>query len=271
MDPEELEQLDQEETQDTGQTQSEESEDQQDSQDEGSTESQQGETSSATQQQATPVGMSKEDLREVLASVTAANQANAQPQKELSPEEVAKAFNVYEIPAPMVQRLAGEDPEVQKEVLGHFQQMRDGLVRQALTISAYQQQLLKDQMMQQLAPALQMAQGVYQQEQRKRFFEEYPDLAGVEPLLEEIRDNMIAKGVKFDSEKHAFTEVAKRARAVLAKLPRTEGGNGGQGAQGQTQQSANRMSTVSSGGQGGVGASNKGGGKNRPAWLEALE
>ena len=225
---------------------------------------QQQQAAGSEQQPPTPakpdsVTLSKEQIQELISGTAKAVQPPAQEQK-LSQEELNKLLNVFRVQPQHAQKL-GLQAETAVEAL---QEIIDAAVRQAVTMSAYQQEALKRDFIGQLTPLRSFAQEQQEQKMRTEFMSTFPEFKGYEPLLETVYRTMVAEGTRFDTREKAFEAVAERARAVITKLP-------GVGQQSQKQAASattgKKMSTLSGGGQGGGGGSTKGGEKTTAQML----
>lgn len=209
------------------------------------------------------IGLTKEQLQELVQGATAGVaqqfQQQGQQQGQMSQEEFEKAFQFYKPSPALLEKFGGQ------EALPLLMELRDGLVRQALTMAAHYHQMQLREFEGRINPQLSAAQEVHMARMRDKFMEEYPDLKNCEPLLVEIRDSLLASGVRFKTQKEAFDAVATKARSILKSLaPQGQQQQGAAG--GQQRGSTNNMSTVSSGGQGGVGAGSGSGGGKKPSW-----
>jgi hypothetical protein len=187
-----------------------------------------------------------------------------------------KAFNVYKFDPDKLARLGYNEDQI-ASVAPVYEDMRDGLVRQAVTMAAYQMGLLKEELMKQFQPALDSARQQMETQLKAEFLDKHKDLVGYEPLLEEIKNRMVAQNKQFASKEVLFETISTEARAIIDKVLKrgTAGGGapaggGGNGNGNGQQQQSHRMSTVSTGGQGGAGGSPAGTG-DKPGWLKALE
>ena len=190
-------------------------------------------------------------------------------EKQVTQEEFDKMFNIYRPTEQLLAYLRSDDPKV---VIAAYQELAHGAARQAVTIASH---LIANQIAEirgQFQPAMDMAQERAMEQAKTEFFEKNPDLKGLDPLLVLIRDQMVAKGVKFKTKEEAFKAVADEARKQMEALPglRT-GANGGAGGAGAAGQGAgnppSRMPTLSGGkGSGGAGdgAAASGGAGNKP-------
>lgn len=205
---------------------------------------------------ATKTPLTREDMIEAIKAVQqpAANGQQAPPQT-VSEEDFNKMFNVVRLdPARAAQILGIGDPTgMNPEQVTHLNQFAHDVVRQAVTMAAFQMQQMQRQIEEQFRPALTRAQVEAEREAKSEFFEKNPALKDYEPLLVEIKERLVAQGFKGTKEQW-FSTLAGEANKVLAKVPGLKVSNPGQ----QQQPKTSRMSTVSTGGQGGSGVPSKG-------------
>lgn len=200
------------------------------------------------------VGLSKEQLAEIVQSSVKAVQP--QQQQQYTQEDFDRAFNVVKV-TPEV--LAKFGLPATPEAAVAFGELTQAIVRQAVTMASYQVENTKRQLLEQFSqeygPARQFA--IEQQEQRlkEEFFTSHPDLKGYDPLLVQVKDQLLREGQDFKGDKQAvFKAVADRTRAIIKSLPGLNGQNQQQQPQNGSPRPTGKMSTVSAGGQGGAGA-----------------
>jgi len=172
-------------------------------------------------------------------------------QPALTQEELRKMLNVFSVTPEHVSSMG-----LQPEAIETLQAIVDGAVRQAVTMSHYQQQLLQQELQRRYAPMEQYAQQAQEREYRAQFYERNPNFKGYEPVCELVWGRLnqeIANGTRqpFRTVDDAFDAIAKGVDAILAKLP---GGNGSNKTVGSIARRATsaKMSTLSGGGQGGA-------------------
>ena len=230
--------------------------------------SQQSTQTQSTSSASPGVGLTPEQLQSLVRGAV----SEVTQRQETAEEQIArfkKAFNVYEFQPERLKTL-GYAEEQLPQVTPFYESLRDGLVKQALTMSQYHIQQVRDEILGQLQPVMQVVRQQEEQRLKQEFLETYKDLKGYEPLLEEIKDKMLGQNVQFKSKEELFNAIATHARGLIAKITQQQGGAGnGQGGQQQQQQQTHRMSTVTTGGQGGVGSAATSGGE-KPGWLAAL-
>lgn len=210
------------------------------------------------------------------ATVKASQQAPVQQQ--FSEEDFIKTFQVFR---PTPELLAKVGLPATPEGAAVFQnEIVTPIVRQAVTMAAFQMEKLKQDMTahikEQLAlyePARQMAVERTEAALKSEFLTANPDLKGFEPLLTEIHDRLKSQGTRFKSKEEAFKTVADHARSIIKGVPGLQNGavaaENGQST--NTTNGASRMSGLSGSGQGGVGATARGAvGTKRKTQAETL-
>lgn len=220
------------------------------------------------QPQAAPqTGLSKDDIAEVLkkANIGQAATQQAAPEERISPEEFDRRFNVTRADETLFRNVFGieGDTQVSPERLAAFNQFTQGLVKQAVTMAAFQIQAVEGKLQQHVNPAVEYARAQQHEKLKGEFFKEHKDLEPYEPLVTEVYQKLAASGFKGDKTS-VFKAIAEQSRGILKSLPgnlldATAGQNNPVGQQ-QQSKPAHRMSTVSTGGQSGAG----GGGKSAP-------
>lgn len=207
--------------------------------------------------QASP-GLSKDDVAEILrkANVGQAPPQPATPQQQnISEEDFNKMFNVHRADEKFLRDLLGLDPETQvaPERLAAFNQYGQALVRQAVTMAAFQIDAIKQELTKQMSPAVTFAQQQEHERLKTEFFKTNEDLKPYEPLVTEVYQRLAASGWK-GSKEEAFKTIADNARTILKQLPGDLlSQQSSPESQTKAPKPAHKMSTVSSGGQGGAG------------------
>lgn len=179
-------------------------------------------------------------------------------QPTMTQEQFDKMFKIFRPTTEQWQALRGDDEQA---ALGALTEMLQGGSTQAVTIATHLLTHEMEQMRQQFAPAMKMAQERELEALKVEFFKQNEDLKGMDPLLELVRDQFVAKGMKFKSKDEAFKAVADAARAQIEKIPGLKNGianipannGGGQG----TGQPGTKMPALS-GGKGQTGAGDGG-------------
>lgn len=225
-------------------------------------------------QGAVPSGMTPDQISALVRSAVGevAQQHAPQDPPEVMMAKFNKAFNVYNFDPDKLAKLGYAQDQIEL-IRPVYEDMRDGLVRQAVTMSNYQIGLLKEELVKMFQPALASAQSQMEEKLKGEFLAANKDLVGYEPLLEEIKTRYVAQNRQFKTKEELFSTIATEAKGIISKVFAKGGqsaqqGNGGAGQ--QQQQGSHRMSTVSAGGQGGAGGQAAGTG-DKPGWLKALE
>jgi len=172
------------------------------------------------------------------------------PQKEYTPEELDKLFNVYTPTPEVIQKLlAGGD-----EALQAFIAIREGLSKQFGTLLQYQLEVARRELTGQMDPALRFVADAAAKADRDDFFSQHSDLKDHELLTQTVFNALKAEGYQAATKEEAFKTLADRTRALLP----TAGGNGSGatpsgGARTKTSPTTNRPASLSSGSQAGGG------------------
>ena len=153
----------------------------------------------------------REGLRQSQADTGAA-------EKQYSPEELDRLFNVYQPTSEVIQRLlsGGED------ALKAFVEIREGLGKQFGTLLQYQLELAKRELVGQMDPALKYVADAAAKADREDFFSQHEDLRDHELLTQTVFNALKAEGYQAPDKATAFKTLADRTRALLP----TASGNG---------------------------------------------
>lgn len=209
----------------------------------------QQEAGEPTKVTASSLNLSTEQFQELLSRVGGQPSQQAQEKQkdpEITPEEYDRLMNVVKPSAAHVQKiLEGGEAAVQA-----MNELLQGAARQAVTMTNYQLQVLEDRLKQQLNPLLAQQQAAQTAALKQEFFSEHKDLADFEPVVLAVRQQLIDEQYKAPDKKTAFAEVAKRSRAILAKLKPKEGTT-------TQQQPQKKMPTTLKGGQAAGGSGQK--------------
>lgn len=226
-------------------------------------------------QQAAQQGITPDQLKQILSQFAPQQQPQQAPQRQFTQEDFNRAMNVVQITP---DRLAQFGLPSTPEAAQAFQSLVGDIVKQAVTMNAYQLENRMQQVHQQLTPVQQMVREQKEQQLKGEFLQKYPDMKGYEPLLETVQTQLQNEGYKptatnpNEAKKEVFDAVYGRAKQLLQQLPGLQQQQGQQQQQQggqqppqqqQQRQAANKMSTVSAGGQGGSGG--QGGGKKTTA------
>lgn len=206
----------------------------------------------------TKTSLSKDDVVEILreaglgtpreAAATTATTADA---PQMSQEQFNKMFNVWQPSADFLAQLRHEDPAT---ALKAMEQLRDNVIRQALTLAEYriQQHLEKTQkdFESRLEPLSSYVTERQATDFRDTFFQKYPELEKYEKIVEAVSIKLQNAGFKGKTRDEVMAKYADEAKLVLKDVLSTDaanaGKNGGQSAKTATK---SRMSTLTGGGQ----------------------
>lgn len=201
-------------------------------------------------------GLSKDDMAEILRNANIGQQAAPQQEKGISPEEFDRTFNVTRADEKLFRDVFGIDPDshVSPERVAAFNNYCQGLVKQAVTMSAFQTQAVEGRMQQHVNPAVEYARMQQHEKLKTEFFDTNKDLKSYEPLVAEVYQKLSATGYK-GSKEEVFKTIAEQTRVILKSLPGDllGAGSGNTVSQNQPSKPAHKMSTVSAGGQSGAG------------------
>jgi hypothetical protein len=200
--------------------------------------------------------LSKDDIQEILAgaleSVGGAtaekSNATAPAAREWTQDDFNRTFNVLKFSPELLAQLRHETPEVAMKAL---EQIRDGMVRQAMTMAEYRiQQLVKEIRDNDLAPIQSYVSEQQATGFRNDFFKDYPDLEKYEEIVDAVAlrlENVIKPGT---SRADVMKQYAEATTKIIEKLTAAKGGttNGTVKPVG-TATGKNRMSTLTGGGQ----------------------
>lgn len=200
--------------------------------------------------------MSPEQFQQILAAQRqAAAPQTQQSAPTMSDEEFRQKFNIYTANEQGFERTFGIKPT--PEQLAAYNEHLQSIARQAVTINRH----LMDQKIQELQSQFKPVQQTIEQQKAQQYFteftQEYPGLKDYGPLLKEITDAAMARGMRFNSIGDAKTFVAAQAAKLLGKqvndfkaVGQAAGGTNNQTT--QPQSGARTMSTTSMGGRSGT-------------------
>lgn len=225
----------------------------------------------ATEQRAeaaTPAGLTQEQIAEIVSrtvgtSVPAAIQQHqaAQP-KAMTTEDFEKSFNVFKPTPEMLAKVGLPATPEGAEIFRNEVVMP--IVRQAVTMSAYQMEKLKADLTSEFKkelssyePARQLAEERAMEKVKEQFFKAHPDLREFEPLVIVARDRLKGQGTTFKTVDEAIKAVADETRSLLATIPNVQrnGEANSQTTQSNGAHKTHSMSALSGAGQGGAGGS----------------
>jgi hypothetical protein len=226
-----------------------------------------GQQSVTQPKQTTAAEQSQADIIRATAEAVAAAhvrgaQSAAQPampsQKDISPEDFAKKYNVTRANEELVATILGNDPKRAALALDQYGQ---NLVKQAILMTMELNSNELTRFRGEIDPHIQSWQSYRAQQEavaaEQRFFSYAPDLANEKALVMELKDAFITKvragQVQFANENEAFSAVANAARTILKKVnPSWTPTAGNQSGPTGGQQTGRRMSVASSTGRSGT-------------------
>lgn len=180
-------------------------------------------------------------------------QAQPEPaQRQWTKEELDKAFNVYNPSQEQIDALvAGGEPAL--KVMMAF---RDGMQKQFGTLLQYSIEVAKQELLDQMHPAMTFAQEQAAAQDRENFFSENEDLRQFEKLTQTVFNALKAEGYQANTKEEAFKTLADRTRALI---PQGNGAgaapSGGARTTNPTQRRPAQLSSGSQAGGGGPSAS----------------
>lgn len=202
--------------------------------------------------------LSRDDIVDILREAglgTAAQPAPAAaPEPTLTEEQFEKMFNVFKGDENLVKALTDESPAVRIKAIST---LRDGLIKQAMTMTEYRMKQHLDKLVAERVEPLQTYVSQRQAtEFRDDFFKKYPDLTKYELIVEAVSNKLQAKGFQAESREKVMERFATDARAAVKALLGTNGAPAPDAPTNGTSATAGgkpkgKMSTLSSGGHGG--------------------
>ena len=201
-------------------------------------------------------GLSKDDVKEILSAamekVGERPAATAAAEPQMSAEDFEKAFNVFKFTPDMLAQLRHEDSAV---ALKAFHALRDGLIRQAMTMAEYRMKQYVDNLRtNDIGPLQTYVSEAQATSFRNDFFQEYPDLEKYETIVDAVATKLGASGFTAPTRKEVMARFADETKVIVAQLTAT-GGNGANNGGGNKSTGAakRQMSTLTGGGQAGGG------------------
>ena len=224
-----------------------------------------GQQPQQTQQQQVAPQYTPEQIAQIAAQTALQTQQQQQAavQQEQQPQLTREQLNMFEFNEDMFRQIfEGED---KGQAIAAFNTMAQGIAKQAFTMAQYQtQQLMEErfgQLDQRLQPHLNFAQQQQEAAMAQQFFSQYPDLNGMDQVVNQVTAGLRQEGAQFQTNEQLFAEVARRTQATIQHI---SGGRQAPGVQGQgqtpqqvqqTQQTPQKpgMASVGAGGTGGAG------------------
>ena len=220
-------------------------------------------------------GLTKEDITEILKSAgvgerPAAAVDSGAKREPPSEAELEKMFNVWKPSPELIAQLRSEKPE---DAIAALTLIRDGLLKQAMTMAEYRvQQLLTKLHDEQLAPLQTYVSEAQANSFRNDFFEKYPDLTKYESLVDAVAAKLQQAGFQGKSRDEVMKKFADETKAVVKTLLGAGSGNGAAtGTETGAAKGKRQMSTLTGGGQGtGGGKGTRGDGAKGPPGIEVF-
>jgi hypothetical protein len=204
-------------------------------------------------------GFTPDKIRELIqtaaqAGAQVAGQRPAQPQ-QLSPEEIDRATNAFRpTPDHIASLLEGGENSLKA-----MQQIVEGAVKHATTISWLQAQMIQRQMQERLDPVMNYYSEAQTEKLRNSFYDQFPDLKQHNKLLAAVKASLDQEGAfNGRSTQEGFNLIATRAKEVLAATG-AGNANGGGGAAPAATNPPSQMASLSRGSQHGAAAAGAGG------------
>ena len=172
-------------------------------------------------------GLSKDDVKEILFAamekVGERPAATAAAEPQMFAEDFEKAFNVFKFTPDMLAQLRHEDSAV---ALKAFHALRDGLIRQAMTMAEYRMKQYVDNLRtNDIGPLQTYVSEAQATSFRNDFFQEYPDLEKYETIVDAVATKLGASGFTAPTRKEVMARFADETKVIVAQLTAT-GGNG---------------------------------------------
>jgi hypothetical protein len=147
----------------------------------------------------------------------------AAPQRELSPEEIRKHYQIWDPDDSFVNELnliADPDatPAQRKKIL---ENIRDGIMQQSFRATQLVAEQIRQELRAEFAPAHEFAQQRKAKAALKEMTTKYPGLEGQDELIGMVTSQLTQAGFKPKSRDEAFEKVAKTAEAILKKIDPT--------------------------------------------------
>jgi hypothetical protein len=206
-------------------------------------------------------GFTPDKIRELIQTAAqagaqvAGQQPAAQPQQTLTPEEIDRATNAFRPTQDHIAALL----EGGENSVKAMQQIVEGAVKHATTISWLQSQMIQRQMQERIDPVMNYYSEVQTEKLRNSFFEQFPDLKQHTKLLAAVKASLDQEGAFNDrNTQDGFNLIASRAKEVLAATG-AGNANGGGGAAPAAQNPPSQMASLSRGSQHGAAAAGAGG------------
>lgn len=180
-----------------------------------------------------------------------------QQQQQYTQEDFDKAFQTFQPNAEIVSKLlAGGDGAIQA-----MHAVRDGVVKQAVTMAAYIVQDRLEKFANEHKPNWERATSYVtkreQAELRDEFYTAHKDLEPYDQIVTAAVQQLKGEGKTFETKEAGFKAAAERTREIMKKIPGLTAQPSAEG-QAASSQNPTRMPTLSRGGQGGSGKGSNG-------------
>jgi hypothetical protein len=170
--------------------------------------------------QATPSSVNEDERIQKIAlavaqGMRAVQQPAQQPQRQLSPQEINKLLNKFEVNADVLRGLGFS--EATPEQIAGFQAFADNIVRNSTTVANLAIQAQLEKMQGTLSPVMSYVQEAQTREMRNSFFSQHKDLEKYEVIVKSVADTINPRNSD-GSEKAlavAMKEVADATRKIL--------------------------------------------------------
>lgn len=206
----------------------EEGQQQQQGQQDGGQQQQQGDGGEGQQQgqQQQPRQYTIDEVRELIRATQGGEQGQQGLQtqeRQYTQEELDKMFDVWQPQMDLVTAIREGD---EKAAIQAMTDMRNGLLRQANKMTEYQLEIMRRELLGQVAPAVTFAEQQAANRDREEFFKQNEDLRNHEKLVTTVFNALRAEGVRAKSVAEAYKLLADRTRALL---PNNNGNGSGDG------------------------------------------
>src|ERR1039458_10052203 len=162
--------------------------------------------------------LTREDIANILVEAGLGKQpapVAAAPVPELTPEQFEKAFNVFNPTEDLVKRLTDESSAVRIKALNEY---RDGVIRQAMTMSEYRiKQYIDNLRANDIAPLSTYVSERQAHEFRSDFYDKFPDLRPYEIIVDKVADRVLASGWT-GSRDEVMQKFADDSKAVVGEM-----------------------------------------------------
>lgn len=174
---------------------------------------------------------------------------------ELTPEERKKILNMWEPTAEWQKKF--DNLETREAAL---QEMRDGMVRQADTITQFRVREATKELEDRVGPIQKFMDDYHNEKATERFHKKYEELADpvLEPLVTAVTNQLKASGKKFTVEDDLFSAIASGVESIIkTQNPNFKLKTAGSSPATTKKSAPNAIPTTTSGAGGGTGATNK--------------